>query len=63
MTDTYPKNAPMNVKMYEELRCVRCVLERLLMTLDGTNFKDYQLEKFSGNWKKRRALEKERDKK
>lgn len=54
MTDTYPKNAPMNVKMYEELRCVRCVLERLLMTLDGTNFKDYQLEKFSGDWRKRK---------
>lgn len=49
MTNTYLDNAPLDVKTFEELRCLRCVLERLLTSLDPVGFKDYQLEKFSGS--------------
>jgi hypothetical protein len=49
MTNTYPDDASLDVKTFEELRCVRCVLERLLTSLDPAGFKDYQLEKFSGS--------------
>jgi hypothetical protein len=46
MTNTYPDDAPMDVKMYEELRCARCVLERILRVMDEGLFVDYQMEKF-----------------
>lgn len=46
MTNTYKKNAPLKVKIYEELRCLRCVLERILRELNEGTFVDYQLEKF-----------------
>jgi hypothetical protein len=36
----------MEWKMYEELRCARCALERILRVLDEGLFVDYQLEKF-----------------
>lgn len=47
MTDTYNENAPMEVKILEELRCTRCVLERILRCMDESLFVDYQMEKFS----------------
>ena len=46
MTNTYPKNAKMEVKMYEELRCIRCALERILNAMDSSAFVDYEMEKF-----------------
>lgn len=46
MTNTYKDDAPMEVKMYEELRCIRCVLERILKRYG--DYQDYQWEKFSG---------------
>lgn len=46
MTNTYPDNAPMDVKMLEEIRCLRCVLERTLRVMDEGLFLDYQMEKF-----------------
>ena len=46
MTDTYPKNTPHDVKLLEELRCIRCCLERLLNHLNSQLFLDYELEKF-----------------
>jgi len=46
MTDTYPEDAPMEVKIQEELRCIRCAMERLLRVLDEGLFVDYELEKF-----------------
>lgn len=54
MTNTYPKNAKLQVKIYEELRCIRCVLERILNTLDSSAFVDYEMEKFS---KKKHGIE------
>lgn len=46
MTNTYDDNAPIDIKMYEELRCTRAVLERILCVLDEGLFVDYELEKF-----------------
>ena len=46
MTNTYPDDAPLEVKTYEELRCLRCVLERILRVMDEGMFVDYQMEKF-----------------
>jgi hypothetical protein len=36
------------VKLIEEIRCVRCCLERILRVMDEGLFVDYQMEKFSG---------------
>lgn len=47
MTNTYPEDASLEYKTYEELRCIRCVVERLLRVMDEGLFVDYQLEKFS----------------
>lgn len=33
--------------MYEEIRCLRCVMERLLRVIDRSEFVDYQFEKFN----------------
>jgi hypothetical protein len=46
MTNTYPDDAPMETKLYEEMRCLRCVLERILRVMDEGLFIDYQMEKF-----------------
>jgi hypothetical protein len=46
MTNTYPDDAPLEEKMYEEMRCLRMVLERLLRVMDEGLFVDYELEKF-----------------
>jgi len=51
MTNTYDDDAPMEEKMYQELRCIRCVLERLLNHLDSSAFVDYQMEKFGKDYK------------
>lgn len=51
MTNTYKKDAPLSEKMYEELRCTRCVLERILRVLDEGLFVDYQMEKFGKKFK------------
>lgn len=36
----------MEIKTYEEMRCLRCVLERVLRVMDEGLFVDYQMEKF-----------------
>jgi hypothetical protein len=46
MTNTYPDDAPYDTKLLEELRCLRCVLERVLRVMDEGLFVDYELEKF-----------------
>lgn len=46
MTNTYNKNEPNEKKVYEELRLIRCLFERLLRCLSESNFVDYQMEKF-----------------
>ena len=47
MTNTYNDDAPIEEKTLEEMRVLRCVLERLLMSLDPAGYTDYQFEKFS----------------
>jgi len=46
MANTYPDDAPYEVKLLEEIRCLRCVNERILRVLDEGLFVDYQMEKF-----------------
>ena len=46
MTNTYKKSDKWEVKILEEVRCLRCVLERLLRVADEGLFVDYQMEKF-----------------
>lgn len=46
MTNTYPDDAPYDLKLLEEVRCLRCVNERILRALDEGLFVEYQLEKF-----------------
>ena len=43
----------MEEKRFEELRCLRCVLERILRVMDEGLFVDYQMEKFGKNYKTR----------
>jgi hypothetical protein len=49
MTNTYPDDAPPEVKLLEEIRCLRCVNERILRVMDEGLFVDYQMEKFTGS--------------
>lgn len=51
MTNTYPDNADVSIKIKEELRCIRCALERLLRVMDEGLFVDYELEKFANKEK------------
>lgn len=47
MTNTYEEDASNEKKIAEELRCIRCVLERLLRHFSAEDlFVDYQMEKF-----------------
>lgn len=46
MTDTYSKDAPYQEKISEELRLIRCLLERFMRAHPDFDFPDYQLEKF-----------------
>ena len=48
MTNTYDEQAPMTEKVYEEIRCLRCVNERILRVMSEGLFVDYQMEKFFG---------------
>ena len=51
MTNTYPDNAPIAEKTLEEMRCLRCVLERVLREMNEGLFVDYQMEKFGKDFK------------
>lgn len=51
MVNTYPDDASMDVKTYEEMRCLRSVLERILRVMDRSEFVDYQMEKFGRDYK------------
>ena len=55
MTNTYDKEATIEEKQLEEIRCVRCVLERILRVMDEGLFVDYQMEKFGKKYKTRGA--------
>lgn len=54
MTNTYPDDASYHEKMLEEIRCTRCVLERILRVMDEGLFVDYQMEKFGKDFKQDR---------
>ena len=58
MTNTYKDNAPIEEKTKEELRLIRCVLERLLRCMNESNFVDYQMEKFGNDYKTKYNKEK-----
>ena len=45
MTNTYKETDKIEYKIWQELRCIRCVLERMLM--QNGDYQDYQFEKFS----------------
>ena len=51
MTNTYKDTDTHEKKLYEELRCLRCVLERILRVMDNGLFVDYQMEKFGKDYK------------
>jgi hypothetical protein len=46
MTNTYENNADPKEKIAEELRLIRCLLERMLRDMKPQEFVDYQMEKF-----------------
>ena len=51
VTNTYQDDADPKEKITEELRCIRCALERLIRILDEGLFVDYEHEKFFGKKK------------
>jgi len=51
MTNTYDDNDNIEYQKKEELRCIRCVLERLLRAKYPQEFVDYQMEKFGQGYK------------
>lgn len=51
MTNTYKDNAPIDEKAKEELRLIRCLMERLLRVLSESHFVDYQMEKFGDKFR------------
>jgi hypothetical protein len=51
MTNTYKETDSMETKTLEEMRCIRCVLERLLNHFDSSAFVDYQMEKFGKDYR------------
>jgi len=51
MTNTYPNDAPIDEKAKEELRLIRCLIERLLRVVSESNFVDYEFEKFGNKFK------------
>jgi len=55
MVNTYPDDAPMVTKIYEELRCTRAVLERILRVMDESLFVDYQMEKYGKAYKTKKS--------
>lgn len=58
MVNTYPDDAPIETKLYEELRCTRSVLERILRVMDEGLFVDYQMEKYGKDYKTKSELDK-----
>jgi hypothetical protein len=48
MTNTYKDSDSFEKKIIEELRLIRCCLERLLMKVG--DYQDYQCEKFGKNF-------------
>ena len=51
MTNTYADNYPTDKKIAEELRLIRCLLERELALHSRASFVDYQHEKFGEDFR------------
>lgn len=51
MTKTYTDTYKLSEKILEEMRCLRCVLERILREMNEGLFVDYQMEKFGKDFK------------
>lgn len=51
MTNTYNEFAPNDVRVAEELRLIRCLIERTLRLKNEAMFVDYQMEKFGADYK------------
>jgi hypothetical protein len=49
VTNPYRDDAKIEEKIWQELRCIRCVLERILI-IHG-DYQDYQQEKFGSDFK------------
>jgi len=60
MTNTYDDDETLEFKTYEEMRCLRCLMERILRVMSESHFVDYQMEKF-GKLDKRKYTEAEDD--
>ena len=58
MTNTYKPDDCEEKKCLEELRCIRCCLERILRVMDEGLFVDYQMEKFGKDYKTKEREEK-----
>ena len=56
ITNTYNDYDPNEEKVLEEMRCIRCVLERILRVMDEGLFVDYQMEKFGKNYKPKEPI-------
>jgi hypothetical protein len=50
MTNTYSREVSTGYKMAEELRLIRCCLERMLRVKSEALFVDYQMEKFGDSY-------------
>lgn len=51
MTTTYNDEWDVQERIQEELRLIRCVLERMLRNNSESLFVDYQMEKFGKDYK------------
>ncbi|MHA1662558.1 MAG: hypothetical protein ACTSVR_04810 [Candidatus Thorarchaeota archaeon] len=51
MSNTYSDDVTLEEKTLEEMRCLRCVMERVLRVMDEGLFVDYQMEKFGKDYK------------
>jgi hypothetical protein len=61
MVNTYSDDAPMETKVYEEIRCLRSVLERILRVMDEGLFVDYQMEKYGKDYKTKSKLDEDNE--
>jgi hypothetical protein len=51
MTNTYSEDSRDEYKISEELRLIRCLMERMLRLQSESLFVDYQMEKFGKDYK------------
>ncbi len=62
MTNTYGEDAQPSEKIAEELRLIRCIMERKLSEETSQGFLDYQMEKFGKEFKLDNSIKNKADK-